>query len=256
MLDAVRIETRAAGIHGVFSPVMDVNSNPCNPIICTRAFGDNPEIVEWFGRHYIKELQKANSRKHLDLLACAKHFPGHGDTDQDSHTVLPEIRADRQRINSLDLPPFREAVKSGVGMIMVAHLLVPALDPEKPTTFSKKTITALLREGMEFDGLIVSDALDMGALAQKYPQDEIAVRTVESGMDILLHPVDPRVTIDAVAAAVGAGEADAPPDPGVRGADQGSQDEARAVRAARAARPRRSTTTSTAPSRGNWAGKR
>jgi beta-glucosidase-like glycosyl hydrolase len=205
MLDAVRVETRAAGIHGVFSPVMDVNSNPCNPIICTRAFGDNPGVVEWFGRHYIKELQKANSRKHLDLLACAKHFPGHGDTDQDSHTVLPEIRADRQRLNSLDLPPFREAVKSGVGMIMVAHLLVPALDPEKPTTFSKKTITALLREGMEFEGLIVSDALDMGALAQKYPQDEIAVRTVESGMDILLHPVDPRVTIDAVAAAVGQG---------------------------------------------------
>jgi beta-glucosidase-like glycosyl hydrolase len=181
---------------------MDVNSNPCNPIICTRAFGDTPETVEWFGRHYINELQKAGPHKRLDLLACAKHFPGHGDTDQDSHTVLPEIRADRQRINSLDLPPFREAVKSGVGMIMVAHLLVPALDPEKPTTFSKKTITALLREGMEFDGLIVSDALDMGALAGNYPQDEIAVRTVESGMDILLHPVDARVTIDAVAAAV------------------------------------------------------
>ena len=159
-------------------------------------------MVEWFGRHYITELQKANSRKRLDLLACAKHFPGHGDTDQDSHTVLPVISADRPRLNSLDLPPFREAVKDGVGMIMVAHLLVPALDPEKPTTFSKKTITALLREGMEFDGLIVSDALDMGALAQKYPQDEIAVRTVESGMDILLHPVDARVTINAVAAAV------------------------------------------------------
>ncbi len=202
MLDAVRSETRAAGIHGVFSPVMDVNSNPCNPIICTRAFGDSPEVVEWFGSHYIKELQKTNGRKYLDLLACAKHFPGHGDTDQDSHTVLPEIRADRPRINRLDLPPFREAVKDGVGMIMVAHLLVPALDKEKPTTFSKKTITALLREGMEFDGLIVSDALDMGALAQSYPQDEIAVRTVESGMDILLHPVDARVTINAVAAAL------------------------------------------------------
>ena len=205
MLDAVRLESRAAGIHGVFSPVMDVNSNPCNPIICTRAFGDNPEVVEWFGSHYIRQLQKTNSHEQLDLLACAKHFPGHGDTDQDSHTVLPEIRADRQRINRLDLPPFREAVKSGVGMIMVAHLLVPALDPDKPTTFSKKTITALLREGMEFEGLIVSDALDMGALAQKYPQDEIAVRTVESGMDILLHPVDARVTIDAVASAVAQG---------------------------------------------------
>ncbi len=202
MLDAVRIETRSAGIQGVFSPVVDVNSNPCNPIICTRAFGDTPEVVEWFGRHYIKGFQKTDSEGHLDLLACAKHFPGHGDTDQDSHSVLPVIHADRPRLNSLDLPPFREAVKDGVGMIMVAHLLVPALDPEKPTTFSKKTITALLREGMAFDGLIVSDALDMLALAGQYSQEEIAVRSVESGMDILLHPKDARVTIAAVTAAV------------------------------------------------------
>ncbi len=202
MLDAVRIETRVAGIQGVFSPVVDVNSNPCNPIICTRSFGDTPEVVEWFGRQYIKGLQKPGTDGGLDLLACAKHFPGHGDTDQDSHSVLPVIHADRPRLNSLDLPPFREAVKDGVGMIMVAHLLVPALDPEKPTTFSKKTITALLREGMAFDGLIVSDALDMMALAGQYSQEEIAVRSVESGMDILLHPKDARVTIGAVASAV------------------------------------------------------
>ena len=202
MLDAVRRETRAAGIQGVFSPVADVNSNPCNPIICTRSFGETPEVVEWFGRRYITGLQKAGARGHLDLLACAKHFPGHGDTDQDSHSVLPVIHAERARLNSLDLPPFREAVKDGVGMIMVAHLMVPALDPEKPTTFSKKTITALLREGMAFDGLIVSDALDMLALAGQYSQEEIAVRTVESGMDILLHPRDARVTINAVAGAV------------------------------------------------------
>ncbi len=95
MLDAVRIETRAAGIHGIFSPVVDVNSNPRNPIICTRAFGDEPGIVEWFGRQYITQLQKTRERGRLDLLACAKHFPGHGDTDQDSHTILPMIKADR-----------------------------------------------------------------------------------------------------------------------------------------------------------------
>ncbi len=167
MLDAVRIETRAAGIHAVFSPVVDVNNNPDNPIICTRSFGDEPEIVEWFGSRYISRLQKSRgTRDRLDLLACAKHFPGHGDTDQDSHSVLPVIHASRTRLNRVELPPFREAVKDGVGMVMAAHLLVPALDPEKPTTFSKKTITALLREGMEFDGLIVSDALDMGALAR------------------------------------------------------------------------------------------
>jgi beta-glucosidase-like glycosyl hydrolase len=202
MLEAVRTETRAAGIQVVFSPVMDVNNNPDNPIICTRAFGDEPRVVEWFGSQYIKGLQHPNKQGKLDLLACAKHFPGHGDTDQDSHSVLPVIKADRARLNSVELPPFREAVKDGVGTIMVAHLLVPALDAEKPTTFSKKTITALLREGMAFDGLIVSDALDMGALATAYSQEEIAVRAVIAGMDILLHPVDARVTINAVVAAV------------------------------------------------------
>lgn len=201
MLDAVRTETRAAGIQGVFSPVVDVNSNPSNPIICTRAFGNEPPLVEWFARRYITQLQKTRAGRQ-DLLACAKHFPGHGDTDQDSHSVLPVINADRPRLNSLDLPPFREAVKDGVGMVMVAHLMVPALDPKKPTTFSKKTVTALLREGMAFDGLIVSDALDMLALASDYSQEEIAVRAVEAGMDILLHPKDARLTTGAVVAAV------------------------------------------------------
>ncbi len=203
MLDAVRIETRAAGIHAVFSPVVDVNNNPANPIICTRAFGDEPGVVEWFGSRYIRKLQKSRgTRDRLDLLACAKHFPGHGDTDQDSHSVLPVIRADKPRLNRTELPPFREAVKSGVGMVMVAHLLVPALDPNKPATFSKKIVTALLREGMAFDGLIVSDALDMGALAGEFSQEEIAVRAVEAGIDILLHPRDARLTIEAVSSAV------------------------------------------------------
>jgi beta-N-acetylhexosaminidase len=202
MLDAVRMESRAAGIHVVFSPVMDVNNNPDNPIICTRSFGEDPETVEWFGRHYIRGLQKPGTDGYQDLLACAKHFPGHGDTDQDSHAVLPVIRADRARLNRVELPPFREAVKDGVGTVMIAHLLVPALDPVKPVTFSKKVVTALLREGMAFEGLIVSDALDMGALAGEYSQDEIAIRAVEAGMDILLHPVDARVTIAAVVKAV------------------------------------------------------
>jgi beta-glucosidase-like glycosyl hydrolase len=203
MLNAVRLETRAAGIHAVFSPVVDVNNNPDNPIICTRAFGDEPGLVEWFGSRYISRLQKARgTRDRLELLACAKHFPGHGDTDQDSHSVLPVIHATRTRLNRVELPPFREAVKDGVAMVMAAHLLVPALDPEGPTTFSKKTITALLREGMEFDGLIVSDALDMGALAATYTPEDIAVRAVDAGMDILLHPRDANVTIDAIVSAV------------------------------------------------------
>jgi beta-glucosidase-like glycosyl hydrolase len=206
MLDIVRTETRAAGIHAVFSPVVDVNNNPDNPIICTRAFGDEPEVVEWFGSRYITRLQKPRgTRGRLELLACAKHFPGHGDTDQDSHSVLPVINAARARLNRVELPPFREAVQDGVGMIMVAHLLVPALDPENPTTFSKKTITALLREGMGFDGLIVSDALDMDALSHICSPQEMAVRAVEAGMDILLHPHDATSTIDAVVSAVNQG---------------------------------------------------
>ncbi len=202
MLDAVRVETRAAGIHLVFSPVVDVNNNPDNPIICTRSFGEDPETVGWYGSRYIKRLQKPRRDGTVELLACAKHFPGHGDTDQDSHSVLPLIRAEKPRLNRVELPPFREAVRAGVGTVMIAHLLVPALDPLKPVTFSKKVVTALLREGMEFDGLIVSDALDMGALAKEYPQEEIAVRALEAGIDILLHPVDARRTVDAVAAAV------------------------------------------------------
>ena len=202
MLDAIRIETRAAGIQAVFSPVVDVNNNPANPIICTRAFGDDPEVVEWFGSRYIKRFQRPAGKDRIDLLACAKHFPGHGDTDQDSHSVLPVIRADKPRLNRVELPPFREAVKDGVGMVMVAHLLVPALDPTKPTTFSKKTVTALLREGMEFEGLIVSDALDMGALVGEHSPGEVAVRSVEAGMDILLHPREARSTVDAVVSAV------------------------------------------------------
>ena len=202
MLDVVRQETRAAGVHAVFSPVLDVNNNPDNPIICTRAFGEEPEVVEWFGSRYIRGLQKTAKHGKEDLLACAKHFPGHGDTDQDSHSVLPVIRADKQRLNRVELPPFREAVKHRVGMVMVAHLLVPALDPAEPTTFSKKIVTALLREGMGFEGLIVSDALDMGALSGQYSQEEIAVRAVEAGMDILLHPKDALTTVDAVVAAV------------------------------------------------------
>ena len=202
MLDAVRSETRAAGIHVIFSPVMDVNSNPDNPIICTRAFGDDPEVVEWFGTRYITVLQKPRRDGKLDLLACAKHFPGHGDTDQDSHSVLPVINAGKSRLNRIELPPFRQAVKEGVAMVMVAHLLVPAFDPGTPATFSKKIVTALLREGIAFEGLIISDALDMGALSSEYSQEEIAVRAVEAGIDILLHPEDAGVAIDAVVSAI------------------------------------------------------
>ena len=114
MIAAVRIETRAAGVHAVFSPVMDVNNNPANPIICTRAFGDEPDTVSWFGSRYIKQLQKPSAGGRIDVIACAKHFPGHGDTDQDSHTVLPVIQGNKSRLNRIDSLPFRQAVRDGV----------------------------------------------------------------------------------------------------------------------------------------------
>ena len=202
MLDAVRTETRAAGIQIVFSPVMDVNNNADNPIICTRAFGDEPGIVEWFGSRYIRGLQHPNHRGTArssclcqalsrprrygpGLPFCAaRDQSGPGAAEQRGAAAVPRGGEGWCRHHH-----GRPSARSGAGR-------------EKPTTFSKKTITALLREGMDFAGLIVSDALDMGALAGSYSQEEIAVRSVEAGMDILLHPVDARVTINAVASAV------------------------------------------------------
>ncbi len=195
MLSVVREECIAAGIHAVFSPVADVNVNPDNPIICTRSFGEEPERVSWFVKEYVKGLQ--------GVIACAKHFPGHGDTSVDSHTSLPVINADRERLENVELHPFRAAINAGVGMIMIGHLKVPALEPEPiPATFSKKIVTNLLRDEMGFNGLVVTDALDMGALKAICDEGEAAVRCLEAGCDILLHPSEPLKMQEAVVKAI------------------------------------------------------
>ncbi|MDO8445778.1 MAG: glycoside hydrolase family 3 N-terminal domain-containing protein [Deltaproteobacteria bacterium] len=209
MLTAVSEECAATGIHAVFSPVADVNVNPDNPIICTRSFGEEPEKVSWFVAEYVKGLQKRLSTDHRPLatdhflLACAKHFPGHGDTAVDSHTSLPIINAGRERLERVELPPFRAAINAGVGMIMIGHLMVPALEPEPiPATFSRRIVTNLLREEMGFKGLIVTDALDMGALKSICDEGEAAVRCLEAGCDILLHPSEPLKVLEVIVKAV------------------------------------------------------
>ena len=183
LIDTIKVISSEAidmGINMPLIPVMDVNTNPDNPIICTRAFSDDPEEVAWFGKMYIKTLEESG------LLSCAKHFPGHGDTSIDSHISLPVISKSLEDLRETDLPPFREAVKSGVSTIMVGHLSVPAVD-SLPATISKKMITGLLRKELGFQGLILTDALNMHALKNV---KDVYSKCLNAGVDILLHPAD------------------------------------------------------------------
>ena len=155
-------EARAIGVHMAFGPVLDVNSNPLNPIINTRSFGENPALVSRLAQAYIRGARS------MGLMTTGKHFPGHGDTDVDSHLELPTIRADRAQLDSIDLPPFRAAVAENIDAIMTAHIAFPALlgDSSTPATLSRRAMTDLLRRELGFTGLLVTDALDMnGVLA-------------------------------------------------------------------------------------------
>jgi beta-N-acetylhexosaminidase len=191
-------EARAAGIHWVFAPVADVNSNPDNPIINIRSFGESPEAVAAFASAFIRGVEAGGA------LACAKHFPGHGDTDIDSHLRLPVIPADRAHLEAVELPPFRAAIAAGVGSIMLGHLALPALEPDRrlPATFSPAIIGGLLRKEMGFDGLVVTDALTMDALASLGPPAEAAVRAIAAEADVLLLPPHPAATLRALREAV------------------------------------------------------
>jgi beta-N-acetylhexosaminidase len=192
------LEARAVGIHLPFAPVLDVNSNPDNPIINTRAFGENPSQVASLGACFIRGIQEHGA------IATAKHFPGHGDTETDSHLALPIIRAGMDRLNALDLPPFRAAVEAGVGGIMTAHIALPLIAEEErlPATLSRRILTDLLREEMGFDGLVFTDALDMNAIDRLFGREEAAVRAVLAGSDVLLMPPAPEAAIRGVMDAV------------------------------------------------------
>jgi beta-N-acetylhexosaminidase len=194
-------EARAVGVHMTFGPVLDVNSNPANPIINTRSFGEDPDAVARHGRAYIRGARAGG------LMTTGKHFPGHGDTDTDSHIDLPTIRTDRRTLDAVNLPPFRAAIAEGVDGIMTAHIAVVGIEgPEAPpATLSPHFMTAVLREELGFRGLLFTDALNMGGVVNRYGTTEPAVRAVEAGADVLLYPVDPRQAIQAVMDAVVSG---------------------------------------------------
>ncbi|MGC8898307.1 MAG: glycoside hydrolase family 3 N-terminal domain-containing protein [Bacteroidota bacterium] len=196
--EATAQEGRALGIHQNYAPVVDINSNPENPIINIRAFSDNKEIVSRFAKAFIEGTQKGG------MLATAKHFPGHGATSIDSHAELPVLHLNRRELESVELAPFRSAIRSGVLSIMVGHLALPSIDTVAglPSTLSKNVITGLLRDEMGFKGLIVTDAMSMGGVTKMYSTAEAAVKAVQAGVDmVLLSPEDDRA-IDAIIAAV------------------------------------------------------
>jgi beta-N-acetylhexosaminidase len=196
-------EARALGVNWVFAPDADVNNNPDNPIINTRSYGENPAGVAEGVSAFI---EGAHSHAEDYVLVTAKHFPGHGDTAQDSHMQLARLDAPKQRIESLELVPFRAAIQHGVDAVMTAHMAVPAFDAEQqPATLSSNVLTGLLRNELRFSGLVVTDALEMQGIAALYSQGEAAVRAVEAGADVLLMPTDPGACIRALMSAVNSG---------------------------------------------------
>jgi len=192
------LEGRAMGIHMTYAPVVDVNINPDNPIINTRSAGADPALVSRIANAFIRGVQENG------MIATAKHFPGHGDTSQDSHSLMPTIEADLERLEKVELFPFRAAVEAGVRAIMTAHLAVPALDPTPgvPATLSAPILTGLLRDKIGFRGLIVTDALEMGGVTNTYSTEEAALRSLLAGVDQLLLPPEPAKVIAYLAAAV------------------------------------------------------
>lgn len=184
-------ELRDIKIFANYAPVVDVNNNPRNPVINTRSFGENPwKVAEW-GAAYMRGMQAAG------VFGSAKHFPGHGDTDVDSHKGLPVLLFDRARLDSLELVPFRRLIAEGVAMVMVGHLSIPALDSTgTPASLSKPIVTGLLRNELGFQGVIITDALGMEGVAAA--SDDAALLAYEAGADILLMPRDTRHTIDAL----------------------------------------------------------
>ncbi|MEM9215806.1 MAG: glycoside hydrolase family 3 N-terminal domain-containing protein [Cyanobacteria bacterium P01_F01_bin.150] len=192
-------EAVAIGLNWVLAPVVDVNNNPKNPVINVRAFGDEPDIVGELAAAFIR------GAKPFPVLTSAKHFPGHGDTATDSHLDLPVLPHDRERLAAIELPPFKAAIAAGVDTVISAHLQIPLLDASDPATLSPKILTGLLRQELGFDGLITTDALVMGAIANRYGPNEAAILAVEAGADILLMPADPEGAIKAVCKAVETG---------------------------------------------------
>ena len=194
-------EARALGVNWIFAPVVDVNNNPANPVINIRAYGEDPQMVGRLGAAFVAGAQRAG------VLATAKHFPGHGDTEVDSHLSLPVISAQRPRLDRIEWAPFREAIGAGVMTVMTAHIAVPALepDPRRPATLSAAILEQVLRNELGFQGLVVSDSMKMKGLTRGYWSGESAVQALEAGVDVLLDPPDAQVVFGALLQAVKTG---------------------------------------------------
>lgn len=196
-------EARALGVHWVFAPVADVNNNPRNPIINIRSYGEDPQVVS---DHVAAFIEGAHSDPAANVLVTAKHFPGHGDVDVDSHLGLPRLSMPRDRMDAMELKPFRAAIAKNVDSIMTAHMAVPELDASGvPATVSPKVLTDLLRNELNFKGLIVTDAMNMQGLTEMFNMGEASVRSILAGADVLLMPPDPEAAIRAVVNAVNSG---------------------------------------------------
>ena len=196
------VESRAIGVHVNFSPIADVNNNARNPVINTRAFGEQPDVVGRLAAAYVRGLRAGG------MLATLKHFPGHGDTDVDSHLGLPIINHPRERLDAVELAPFRQGLAAGADAVMVGHIELPALDRSEfsPATLSRPIVTDLLRNEMKFTGLIYTDSMGMDAVSKKLSPAEAAVRAVQAGNDIVLHSPDDAAAVAGIKAAVGKGE--------------------------------------------------
>ncbi len=173
-------ELATLGINVDFAPVLDVNTNPHNPIIGERSFGSDPKLVAEVGRLFVTGLQEKG------VLACGKHFPGHGDTDQDSHLTLPVVDHPIERLREVELVPFRELIGAGLKCLMTAHVLYPALDSEHPATFSSRTLIGLLRKELGFEGLIITDDMGMAGSLSQADLPEACIQAFAAGCDLLL----------------------------------------------------------------------
>lgn len=173
-------ETKAFGFNMNFAPVLDVNSNPNNPVIGDRSFGDDVEVVSTLGIQTMKGIQAGG------VIPVVKHFPGHGDTAVDSHIGLPVIENDMERLRSLELVPFKEAIYNQADAVMIAHILLNKIDPKYPASLSKPIITDLLRKQLNFDGVVITDDMTMGAIVENYTLGDAAVKSVNAGTDIVL----------------------------------------------------------------------
>ncbi|GAA4836982.1 glycoside hydrolase family 3 protein [Saccharopolyspora rosea] len=199
-------EMRAMGLNQDFAPSGDVNVNPANPVIGVRSFSSDPQLAARLTAAQVHGYEDS-APPGATVSAAVKHFPGHGDTNQDSHTSLPVIEHDRQQWEQLDAPPFREAIKAGTDAVMSAHIVVPKLDASagEPSTLSPKVLTGMLRDELGFRGVVFTDSLKMEGVRRKHPDAEIPVLALQAGADVLLMPNDLRTAIDGVIGAVRSG---------------------------------------------------